>query len=390
MSIEAEKKSLRDRSQINQLSNLLAQCDPSAGEEVVVEGLVVQAADNSKVGDNNLGAMAAIFEDENGVDDDKALATALSYLQKFEFKPSDINFYFNQIEIKMTLAGVKKQYTKLQVLATIIPASVQDEVKSLLSKKETDFPNNNSYKLLKTQILKIFGPNEDAAYEKAISRTLTGAPSQLARQILNDLCEHELEGCCCAKIISGIWKKQLPSAVLQGIAHLKLTKDTFDAVTITADKIYASTKPSGVTVAAVSVAGAPPTSVPSGLSVTEAMNQAFLASGPPTEPITAESIVAAVQRLRGGNRGGGRGNRGGRGQRGGRGNGRGSGRGGQSGNSSGGGGNNSQSRWPGVQRHPDQPPFSCCKKHFRYGKSAHWCEEPATCPWKDYFTPRNN
>ena len=39
----------------------------------------------------------------------------------------------------MAAAGVKKQYTKFQVLSTILPKKVQDEVKTLLCRTEADY-----------------------------------------------------------------------------------------------------------------------------------------------------------------------------------------------------------------------------------------------------------
>ena len=94
-----------------------------------------------------VAAMAA-FEDQNGVDDEKALSNALSLIKGFEWKPTNINFYFNQLETKMTTAGVKKNWTKFQVLTTVLPSAVQDELISTLQKSEADFPENNAYKIL--------------------------------------------------------------------------------------------------------------------------------------------------------------------------------------------------------------------------------------------------
>ena len=45
-------------------------------------------------------------------------------------------------------------------------------------------------------------------------------------------------------------------------------------------------------------------------------------------------------------------------------------------------------RWKGP-RHPDNPPFNSCRKHWDWGKSARFCLEPGTCPWKKFFLPRN-
>ena len=55
----------------------------------------------------------------------------------------------------MSAVGVKKQYTKFQVLSTVIPKAVEDEVKSMLCKQEAEYPERNAYKLLKSEIFRI-------------------------------------------------------------------------------------------------------------------------------------------------------------------------------------------------------------------------------------------
>ena len=352
---------------------------------MVEEGHIQVEGDSPEV--EAVDEVVMAFEDENGVDDDKALATALRIIQNFEWKPNEVNFYFNQLEIKMTTAGVKKNWTKFQVLTTALPTVVQDEVKSILQKGETDFPNNDAYKVLKTKILKIFGQSEESRFDRAMQRTLTGKPSQLARALVNDICDHEMTTCCCKRAVGWMWKRSLPMAVRQQISHLKFDAANFDAIVELADKVYGESRPSGVTVAAVqSIPGPTPSwTATTPLQATPDLNQAFIAADP-NDPVqvAAQSIVAAVRGF-GRGRGRGYGGRGGRGQnRGGRGGGQSSG--GQSQNS--GQSGNKNNRWSNLKKHADNPPSSVCKKHYVHGKSAHWCEEPATCPWKDFFIPK--
>ena len=322
------------------------------------------------------------FEDSNGTDDDKALNNALRVLERFVFDVNDIKFTFQQIEIKMTSAGVKKNFTKFQILSSIIPKHIQDEVKSLLSKGEAEFTDNNAYKLLKQKILKIFAPSEESRIERALQRTLTGLPSQLGRVLVNDICDHELDGCCCRRVVSAIWKRALPIPVRQAVSAIAFDKDNFDTIMGIADSVFNSSRPTGVTVAAVEQ----PAQTASHFQTPHnpsPLDTAFVVSNP-GDPIqaAAQSIVAAVQRA-GGGRGRGSGGRG----RGGRGSqrSRGTGRSGGSGSGQSRGGH----RWANLQRHSDMPPLSTCKKHYVYGKSAHWCEEPASCPWKDFFVPKS-
>ena len=163
----------------------------------------------------------------------------------------------------------------------------------------------------------------------------------------------------CLAIISALWRRQLPAQVRSGIAKYKLTPQNFDTVLQEADDIFDS---SGHT-PAVAAVGAP--------SLDE------------TQPGLSYP-VAEVAAIRG--RGGGSNRRGGRG-RGGRGRGN---RGGQSGQSQQPAAPSSGPKHKGP-KHPDLPPgdWSGCGVHYKYGKNAHFCAEPASCPWKNVYKPRD-
>ena len=85
------------------------------------------------------------FEKEDGKDDAKALQEACKTLERFEWMEDDLLFWFSQVEIKMAQCGVRKQFTKFQVLATIILRRIIEEVKPLLRKTEADFTEKDSY-----------------------------------------------------------------------------------------------------------------------------------------------------------------------------------------------------------------------------------------------------
>ena len=296
------------------------------------------------------------FESANGTDDAGALKEALRGLDRLEWDANDVKFFFQQAEIKMDAAGVKKQYTKFQVLSSIIPKVVQDEVKSFVVMAENEFPNKDAYKVLKQEILRIFGPKPEASVEKALSRVLVGKPSQLARALVADICKTKLKDCnCCPAIVATLWKRQLASNVRSGIAHCKFNADTFNEVCQLADDIHAENKPVAQVVAAVGA---------------HSLDE--------TQPAIEYPVpeVAAV------NRGGGRGGRGGRrNNRGGR------GRGGSGGGGASSGG--TQPRHKGS-KHPDLPPgdWSGCSMHFKWGRGSYFCTEPTTCPWKDIVAPK--
>ena len=302
------------------------------------------------------------FEDENAVDDAGAFKDACNRLERLVWQDHDVTFFFQQVEIKMKAAGVRNNYSKFQALANILPMKVIDEVKPLLCKQEADFANNDAYKQLKREILRIFGPKPTKAIERALQRTLTGMPSQLARALVNDICKKQLDCECCPAVVLALWKRTLPMQVRAGIAHMSFTKQTFNEVLQLADDIFETQNVST------------PSGAVNALSSTASLDE--------TQPGLSYPVaeVNAVSRGRGGRGGRGRGGRGGRNNRGGR------------------GGGQQNSSAPASQdapkhkgtKHPDLPPgeWGGCSMHFRWGRGAHFCSEPATCPWKNVFTPK--
>ena len=316
------------------------------------------------------------YDEENGTDTAGAMEKAVAMLKGYVWNPQALKFYFGQIEIKMKASGVKKQFTKLQVLSTILPVEVMMEVRPILEKQESEFENNDSYLQIKTELFRIFGPSEEEAFERAMGRVLSGKPSTLARALVNDLCDHQLDGCCCRKFIFGLWHRALPTSVRQGITHMEFNAATFKNICKLADDLYEQGKPSGASMAAVQP---------------EVFETAFHQDFQSVQGTAAE--VAAVQYGRG--RGQARGGRGGRGGRQHRGGGRRTnnsrpqqGQSGQSGTQA--EWSAANPRWKGP-RHPDMPPFSSCRKHWDWGKSARFCQEPWACPWKSFYSqPANN
>ena len=289
------------------------------------------------------------FQDEDGLDEAGALREACRNVEKIEWDDNDVAFFFSKVEIKMSAVGVKKQYTKFQVLSTVLPKKVEDQLKPILVKTETEFPNKDAYKLLKKEILRIFGPKPERAVERALGRVLVDTPSHLARDLVNDLCKTQLKDCqCCPAIVSTLWKRQLSSQVRAGIAHCQFNAETFNAVVQLADDIHSTSYPAGAQVAALQAGAA-------GLDETQ-----------PAIPYPEVAAIRGAQRGRGGR---GRGNRGG--------------------NRGGGGQGQGKPQRKGT-KHPDLPPgdFKWCNMHFKWGKGSYFCAEPSTCPWKDITSPK--
>ena len=325
---------------------------PPAGEDLVQED---EVSSTSSEQDDIMVA----FEDEDGRDSANALTEACRTLEKLNYDPQDILFSFGQAEIKMAQWGVKKQWTKFQALSTWLPKNVLDQVKPLLRKTEDEY-QNDAYKKLKTEVLRIFSPKPEASIERAFNRVLVDKPSSLARELVNDICKEELDGCCCPDIISFMWKKHLSPQVRAGIAKYKLSRDNFNEVTQLADEIHESNMPS---ISAIQISSDP-------------LNE--------TQP----GLQYPVQEVNAIRRGSGRGQGRGRGFRG-------RGRGGRGANSNSGSGSAPSSGHPASSghkgtKHPDLPDgeWTGCFMHFRHGRGAYFCAEPATCPWKNIFTPR--
>ena len=304
-----------------------------------------------------------------------AMEKAVNMLKNFQWNQEDIKFYFSQVEVKMKSAGVKSNFTKLQVLSTILPPKAINAIKNILKKQESDFTQKDAYLQAKTKLLRVFGACENADFERAMARVMTDKPSQLAEDLINDLCDRELKNCCCIKVVSGLWRRAMPSSVKQAVAHYDFTRANLANIMQVADDVYQSTRPASASIAAMAALPSAP-NPNNDLSNQEVLNQAFtMADSPDTASAQIASLaaqVAAMQKKF--SRGNGRG-------------GRGQGRGGNRG-----GGQQPQYNAANPRhkspRHPDLPPFGACKRHWQFGKSSFVCLEPETSPWKKFIAPK--
>ena len=296
-------------------------------------------SDNGSDGSDNSNSQAnmAAFEDENGTDDVEWYKKPV----KVPYNAHDIKFWFNQLEDAMTFAGVKKQYTKRRILYQNLEQDVASEIMTLLRLNETE-AGTHSYRDCKRELMRIFGPQEHEAYEKAAALTRTGKPSQLAKKLAALLCNCRpkplQQGCCAIAAVGGMWRAQLPKEVVAAIAGKSIEGENFDKVLQDADDVFRALN--------------------GPLAATSAVTPAVAAATTEEMP---QTDVAAYTRGRGGYQGRGRGrnNRGGRGY--------------------------GQSR--GAARvHPDGPPQNACAQHRQYGKQAYYCREPLSCPWVSYVT----
>ena len=118
---------------------------------------------------------------------------------------------------------------------------IQSDVKSLFKLTKTQ-AGDDIYLKIKKKLLELYGPKPEDAYIRAKNRVMTGLPSQQGAALIDDLCDKpdKLNGCCCAKIVWGLFRENLPIAVRNHIAELEFNKDTYLKIFQKADQVYAS------------------------------------------------------------------------------------------------------------------------------------------------------
>ena len=162
--------------------------------------------------------------------------------------------------------------------------------------------------------------------------TMTGKPSQMAKKLIDLLCENELKDCCCQKI-SGMWRSKLPREVKTAVAGLALKPDQLEATLRLADSVYSSLQ-------------APLAAAIATVDEVAAVRNTGRGTTPVPRPRTNPPQTAGNNKT-----------------------------------------TNTNGPRPRGPRHPDGPPENCCSLHWKYGKSAHHCRNSAKCPWKNFTAP---
>ena len=97
---------------------------PLGGEEEVVKGHIVEPAGDTELKAEVREPVAMTdFDAENGQDGNKAQEHARSI--KAEFNPTNISFWFAELEGEMTMASVKSQWLKRTLLQRNLPVKQQ-------------------------------------------------------------------------------------------------------------------------------------------------------------------------------------------------------------------------------------------------------------------------
>ena len=195
---------------------------------------------------------------------------------------------------------------------------------------------------------------------------MTGLPSQLGYQIVDDICRKakKLDGCCCAAAAFAIWDLKLPVNIRAHISQRDFTSATYKSVFEAADKVFLSA--TSINVAAVAAVSGQGTGA--GASGLDETLPAFTLQNQPPQ-------VAAVGKNKNNQNNGSGSNKGGQNKNKNKNKNKGQSQGGSQG----------QGRGP---RHSSNPPDSTCARHYRHGPEAWFCVAPLTCPWKDKCSAR--
>ena len=191
---------------------------------------------------------------------------------------------------------------------------------------------------------------------KAKSRVMSGKPSQLGKQLINDLCKKskKLDGCCCADIVWGMYRENLPVTIRNHIAEASFNKDTFHQIFATSDKVFDSNQSAQPVRGAAIAAVHPPQT--------------------PTDPNEVAAIAKPRRNKNNRNQGGNRNS---------------NSRPPQNTSTSTSSSSTSSSSTSGNKgtRHATAKGDSdkLCKIHFRWGENGSYCAAPWKCPMKNVY-----
>ena len=269
----------------------------------------------------------APYDQDNGTDGERATENMFDI--RLECDTKKIKLWFQVLENKMQFAQIRAQWTKLQVLTTVLPANLLVHIESFVALPQASAEETCYYKA-KLRLIDIYGEKPQESFEKATRLVLQTTLSELARQITDLICDNKqkpLENCCCAKTVMGIWLRQLSNPVRQAIATMQLGEGQLEQTLKVADAVHRSVAPTGDVQPVATVA---------------------TAAGNPDITTPALDPVATLRQTRGR-------------------------------------GVPTRSREP---RHADNPPQNACRQH-KFGRQAYYCRGTKSnpCPWWKYCSP---
>ena len=177
---------------------------------------------------------------------------------KLKFDPHDALYWFNAVEADMKRFGINKQWDKKNSIVPLLPSDVVEELKPFLRLTE-DEAGNTIYYDVKQELLSLYGPKEEDAYQKAKSLKLTTTPSALGKKLVHAVCPgaKPFDTCHCARMVYGFWIDQMSPPIRSALAGEKFNKDRYKAIFKKADDMWrangGSVRPPAVVAAVTSV-----------------------------------------------------------------------------------------------------------------------------------------
>ena len=146
------------------------------------------------------------FAAENGIDPEDVATKADTI--KVPYDKKELIYWFQRLEIQLRIRKIQSQFWKRIVLEANLPPEVNETIKDLLIKEESEAAT--IYKECKERILKIFGPKPEQDVTLAMGLVMTGLPSQAAKRVKELVCKRNFDaaarrwlekfgGTCCPK-----------------------------------------------------------------------------------------------------------------------------------------------------------------------------------------------
>ena len=153
-----------------------------------------------------------------------------------------IEMWFQILENKMAFLEIKSQWTKLQVLTSLLSTTpkmlANIEAFAALPRASA---GNTCYYRAKQRLLEIYSRKPEDKYDLAVDLVMVTTPSDLARKIIDLICDNKREplvNCCgCQKTCFGIWRRKMSEPVRRAIAGKSFANGDLDEVLRLADAI---------------------------------------------------------------------------------------------------------------------------------------------------------
>ena len=187
----------------------------------------------------------APYDQENGTDGEGATKNMFNI--RLECDTKKMKLWFQVLENKMQFAQIRAQWTKLQVLTTVLPANLLGHIESFAALPQAS-AGATCYYQAKIRLINMYSEKPQESYDKAARLVLATTPSELARQITDLICDNKQnppENCCCAKTVMGIWLRQLSNPVRQAIANMELGGGQMEETLKVADAVHRSVATNG-------------------------------------------------------------------------------------------------------------------------------------------------